>query len=99
MSRLVLNIITLICGFIGCFILFKIMNYKDKKEKNKQRTFVYCPKCNNELVKNGYLIKDIDFVYYKCSKCGYESKWDFDLPCPILIVNSLQKCDKLSKNR
>lgn len=34
MSRLVLNIITLICGFIGCFILFKIMNYKDKKKKN-----------------------------------------------------------------
>ena len=53
--------------------------------KKKQTTFVYCPKCNNELVKNGDLIKDTDFVYYKCSKCGHESKWDFDTPCPILL--------------
>ena len=53
--------------------------------KKKQTTFVYCPKCNNELVKNGDLIKDTDFVYYKCNKCGHESKWDFDTPCPILL--------------
>ena len=53
---------------------------------NKQTTFVYCPQCNNELVKNGNLIKDTDFVYYKCSKCGQESKWCFDTPCPILMT-------------
>ena len=40
--------------------------------KKKQTTLVYCPKCNNELVKNGDLIKDTNFVYYKCSKCGEE---------------------------
>ena len=63
--------------------------------KKKQTTFVYCPKCNNELVKNGDLIKDTDFVYYKCSKCGHESKWDFDTPCPILLEDS--KCGHESK--
>ena len=57
----------------------------------KQRTFIYCPKCNNELIKNGNLIKDTDFVYFKCSKCGNESKWDFDTPCPILIKESDNK--------
>ena len=29
--------------------------------------------------------KQTTFVYYKCSKCGHESKWDFDTPCPILL--------------
>jgi len=85
MNRFIINIITIIIGFFGCFICYKIMDYKYKKEKQKQRTYVYCPKCDNELIKNGNLIKDTDFVYFKCSKCGYESKWDFDTPCPILI--------------
>ena len=53
--------------------------------KRKQTTFIYCPKCNNELIKNGNFIKDTDLVYYKCSKCRKESKWDFDAPTPILI--------------
>lgn len=61
------------------FTLAKFICFK------KQKTFVYCPKCNNELVRNGNLIKDTDFVYYRCSKCGHESKWDFDAPCPILV--------------
>lgn len=50
----------------------------------KQKTFIYCPKCNNELIKNGNLIKDTDFVYFKCIK------WDFDTPCPILINGDKQ---------
>ena len=32
-------------------------------------------------------VKDTDYVYYKCSNCGYESKWDFDFLTPILIDN------------
>lgn len=78
-------IIKIVLASIFCFIYNKIHMYKYKKEREKQRTHVYCPKCNNELVKNGNLIKDTDFVYYKCSKCGHESKWDFDAPCPILL--------------
>jgi len=51
----------------------------------KQTTFVYCPECRNELIKNGNLIKDTEFVYFKCSKCGHKSEWDFNTPCPILM--------------
>ena len=51
----------------------------------KQTTFIYCPNCNNELIRNGNLIKDTDLVYYKCSKCGVNSKWLFDAPTPILM--------------
>lgn len=78
-------ILTPILGFMACFIYYKILRWKEKKEKDKQRTHVYCPQCNNELIKNGTLLKDTDYVYFKCSKCGIESKWDFDLPCPVLI--------------
>lgn len=82
MDRFIIKYIVLsVLGTILYFIYYKIHMYK----REKQRTYVYCPKCNNELVKNGNLIKDTDFVYYKCSKCGHESKWDFDTPCPILI--------------
>ena len=85
MDRLIIKIIPLVLAIPLCFIYYKIDMYKYKKEREKQRTHAYCPKCNNELVENGNLIKDTDFVYYKCSKCGHESKWDFDAPCPILL--------------
>lgn len=28
--------------------------------KNKQHTFIYCPKCENEMIKNGQFIEDND---------------------------------------
>ena len=52
-----------------------------------QRTFCYCPKCNNELVKNGEFIEDErDTVTYRCSKCWFVSEWDFDPPTPLLLT-------------
>ena len=30
-------------------------------------------------------IQDRNVVHYKCSKCGKESFYDFDHPCPILL--------------
>ena len=56
------------------------------KKKCSQRTFVYCPRCNNELVRNGHFIKDNDgIVKYECSKCGNVSFWDFaHFPVPCL---------------
>ncbi len=65
------------------YILENLQRMFDKKQK----TFIYCPNCHNELIKNGTFIKNTDLVYYKCSKCGEESKWDFDAPTPILIQN------------
>lgn len=53
------------------------MFFKTKK-KEKQKTFIYCPKCNTELIKNGLFIKDEDGVLeYGCPKCGTTSFWDF----------------------
>ncbi len=55
------------------------------KRKEKQTTWCYCPKCNNELCSSNSFVKDTDFVYYKCSQCGHDSKWDFDFPAPVLM--------------
>lgn len=58
--------------------------FERKQLKKGQTTFCYC-KCGNELTSSNSFIEDTDFVYYKCSKCGRKSKWDFDFPCPILV--------------
>lgn len=46
-SFIIKYIVPLIKVIILCFLYYKLHVYKDKK----QRTHVYCPKCNNELVK------------------------------------------------
>lgn len=60
------------------------------KTEPVQRTFCYCPKCNNELCGSKSYIgpdwKDKSIETYNCSKCGYYSKWHFDAPIPILIT-------------
>lgn len=77
------------------FILFAILimithitiNFIQKSiNKRRQHTFVYCPRCNNELVKNGQYIEDNNgIIKYRCSKCGIISLWDFvDFPVPYL---------------
>lgn len=59
--------------------------YQEKLHKEGQNTFVYCSECDNELISSNSFVKDTDFVYYKCSNCGTETKWDFDFLCPILV--------------
>lgn len=59
--------------------------YQNLLHKNGQNTFVYCSECDNELISSNSFVKDTDYVYYKCSKCGTETKWDFDFLCPILV--------------
>lgn len=68
---------------IGFRISELINNHRLKK---KQYTFIYCPKCRNEMIKNGQFIEDIDgIVKYRCSKCGTISLWDFgNFPVPML---------------
>lgn len=68
---------------LGSMVLRTINIYRFK---HKQHTFVYCPKCHNELVKNGQFIEDNDgIVKYRCSKCGIISFWDFaNFPAPML---------------
>lgn len=59
---------------------------KEKREKRKQHTFIYCPRCRNEMIWNGHFINDNDeIIKYKCSKCGEISFWDFaHFPVPYL---------------
>lgn len=68
---------------LGSMVLRVVNN---RSNKNKQYTFIYCPKCHNELVKNGQFIEDNDgIVKYRCPKCGTISSWDFaNYPVPYL---------------
>lgn len=67
-----------------------IKAFKCKNRYNKLITKCFCPKCDNELCgSNSYQFYRVsnngNFEYFKCSKCGTESKWDFDSICPLLI--------------
>lgn len=54
-----------------------------------QGTFCWC-ECGNELCStNSFSHETADLVFYKCSKCGIKSKWDFGAPAPILLETNL----------
>lgn len=58
----------------------------ENRYKKSQKTFVYCPKCNNELISSQSFVSDGEFVTYKCKGCGLISHWDFDTyPVPVLL--------------
>lgn len=66
--------------------------YQKIQYKQGQRTFIYCPKCDFELISSNshkYMRKD-GIEVFKCKKCGYESEWDFDFICPILLKKGEQ---------
>ena len=52
----------------------------------KQRTFIYCPRCHNELISSDSFVEDKDgIVKYKCTECGNVTFWDFiHFPIPYL---------------
>lgn len=63
--------------------------FKKKTTPKKQSTLVYCD-CGNELVSsNSFVSDELDengdnHVKYKCTKCGLESDFNFDIaPVPI----------------
>lgn len=62
-----------------------IRAFSEYIRKRNQKTFIYCPKCNTEMISNGYYISDHDgIVKYRCSVCGNVSFWDFCFPAPYL---------------
>lgn len=73
--------------FRWLFWVYKLdkVEHQERLLKQGQRTFVYCPSCNNELISSNSFVADTDYVYYKCSNCSTETKWDFDFLCPILV--------------
>jgi len=62
---------------------------KNKKyifSKLVNRTYCWCPKCKNDLVRDSFLSEKDGVVHYKCSWCGHESMWHFTIASiPILL--------------
>jgi|WetSurMetagenome_2_1015567.scaffolds.fasta_scaffold05374_4 hypothetical protein len=64
-----------------------VSNHRDKSTEKK--LFLYC-KCGNELISSGSFVSDSydkdwnNHVLFKCSKCGKEFDYDFDVPVPII---------------
>ena len=76
---------------MGGIPLLLVSTYKkylqEKKERRQQQhIFIYCPRCRNEMIKNGHFISDnYGIIKYECSKCGNVSFWDFvHFPVPYL---------------
>jgi len=74
---------TIIISFVlGSILFFTKLGLK----YNRQRTFCYCPLCQNELISSNSFVSDEDVVTYKCAKCLLVSRWDFDSsPMPMLV--------------
>lgn len=77
-------------------VVLKRECYKSRFKQQEQRTFCYCPKCKNELCGTDSFVRDADYVYYKCSCCGEESKWDFDTWMVPMVVDD--KGEPLKEN-
>lgn len=63
-----------------------IRSIQEYFKKRNQKTFIYCPKCNTEMISSGNALEDKKgIIKYKCSKCGNISFWDFaHFPVPYL---------------
>lgn len=48
---------------------------------------VFCPTCRNELTSGParYWEDKHGHVNYECNMCTTRSRWDFDLPVPVLL--------------
>lgn len=67
--------------------------YNDKKLKESQTCYVYCPICHTELISTNSYIGQTEkgLEQFKCNVCRTNSLWDFDVPTPVLkdyIVSS-----------
>lgn len=77
-------------GFIRDFKQFLLR----RKSAKLQRTYCWCPICDEDLCSNESFVSDTDLVRYECTNCGCRSAWDFDAPCPLLIRNDSIIYDK-----
>lgn len=69
--------------------LFQVALWAIKRElqMRKQKTFVYCPRCNFEMCSmNNASDMSNGFVYHICKNCGAGSEWDYDSPAPINVT-------------
>ena len=73
---------------ITCLLVFSICKWAlNCIARHKQHTFIYCPRCNNEMIKNGrYIGVHKGLAIYECNRCGDITHWLFETPAPILIT-------------
>lgn len=65
---------------------------RNRKKKPKLYTFIYCPKCNNELISSDSFVEDNDaIIKYQCKECGNISFWDF-AHYPVPVLRSCSDC-------
>lgn len=67
--------------------------YNEKKLKESQTCYVYCPVCHTELISTNSYIGQTErgLEQFRCNVCRTNSLWDFDVPTPVLkdyIVSS-----------
>lgn len=67
--------------------------YNEKKLKESQTCYVYCPVCHTELISTNSYIGQTEkgLEQFRCNICRTNSLWDFDVPTPVLkdyIVSS-----------
>ena len=72
--------------------------YQKILAKQGQRTFIYCPHCNEELIsqKKAHLEHDLKkdpSEYYYCRNCYTLSQWNFDTPA-ILLEKTYEGTDE-----
>ena len=74
--------------------------YLKLKYKEGQRTFIYCPHCNLELISaEAHIPTDVPLMYeyFKCPNCYHLSEWDFDAPCIQFIKDYGNKQESYKK--
>jgi predicted RNA-binding Zn-ribbon protein involved in translation (DUF1610 family) len=62
-----------------------VLKWLRRKKKRQQTLWIYCTGCKEDLCSNDSFVKDADYVYYKCTNCGLETKWDFDNYGPAVV--------------
>lgn len=80
-------------------VITVLYNYVKKKiNKRRQHVFMYCPKCNNELIKNGTIIEPgRDIVKCMCNRCGNISFWDI-AHYPVPVIRTCADCIHMELN-
>lgn len=65
----------------------------------KQKTFCWCD-CGNELcssdshIGSGDPLIQLGFEFYKCSKCGEKSRWDFGSTLPYKLQDKQKEIER-----
>lgn len=71
----------------GSYLQVAFWAIQRERQLRKQRTEVYCPRCNFEMcsMNNAEDMKNGN-VYHICKNCGAGSELDYDMPAPINIT-------------